>query len=144
MAEDVVDRILEAGAKHEYEKYIEPKVKPFLVDDINNEQAHLNQMHNPPNDNGEREFREWRSDEEPDAAKLPQTVAGGVKIRYREPAIFQTGGDGSLSASKLSMHSSPRIMKRSGSSRRNMFQASPGKKFAASMLMDPVPVSIGS
>ena len=37
MAEDVVDKILEAGAKHEYEKYIEPKIRPWLVDDINNE-----------------------------------------------------------------------------------------------------------
>ena len=54
-------------------------------------------MHNPPNDAGEEELHEWQSDEEPDAARLPQTVAGGIKIRYRK-SIYETAGDGSVLA----------------------------------------------
>ena len=59
VAENVVDKILQAGAKYEYEKYIKPKIKPFLIDNINNKQLHVNQMRNPPNDNGEADFKEW-------------------------------------------------------------------------------------
>ena len=109
MAEDVVDKILEAGAKHEYEKYIEPKIRPFLVDDINNEQKHLNQMHNPPNDEGEQVLLEWESDEEPNPAKVPQTISGGIKIRYKQQPMYQTFGEGQTSMSKLS--SSPLSIK---------------------------------
>ena len=31
VAEEIVDRILEAGAKIQYDKYIRPKIRPFTA-----------------------------------------------------------------------------------------------------------------
>ena len=64
-------------------------------------------------------------------------MAGGIKIRYRK-SVYETAGDGSVLA-KMSKHeSSPAGLKKSSSLRRGMFGSSPGKKFATSMVMDPL------
>ena len=44
MAEEIVDKILEAGARHEYEKYLRPKIKPYTALNVIEENCQVLQV----------------------------------------------------------------------------------------------------
>ena len=44
MAEEIVEKILEAGARHEYEKYLRPKIKPYTALNVIEENCQVLQV----------------------------------------------------------------------------------------------------
>ena len=79
MAEHVIDAILQEGAKHQYEKYLHPKILPFAAASTTAEQSHIAQvsisfnpadgsrfqLQNMPVDMGEADPEAWADEEEP-------------------------------------------------------------------------------
>ena len=105
------------------------------------------QMKNLPRDEGEPEPKDWQSDEEPEAAKLPEWTAHGIKVKFRPQMIF-SDRDQNDDAMRLTWNGTPKQSSgpgRSGSSKRLLFAASPTRKIAQSTIMgDAMSLSIGS
>ena len=101
-----------------------------------------------PADAGEPTLEGWESDEEPEPAKLPEWTAGGVKLKIRHQMMFSARNvDEDEEVMRLSWAGTPKqdsTRIRSGHSRRNQFAGSPGRKYAASAVMDPLTSSVGS
>ena len=99
-----------------------------------------------PVDLGEDDFSMWENEEEPEAAKLPEWTAHGVRVKQKEefghqiqnltnPEILKGGTWG---------FTPKRTRLLSGGSRRQQFQGSPGKIHAQTTYIEKSSLSIGS